>query len=237
MSDMIATRVQNMDWASVENALNERGAASLGKLLSAAECAMIASLYAKAEHFRSHIIMARHGFGQGEYKYFSYPLPDIIREIREAVYPRLAPVANHWSELMSQSNRFPPQLNQMLKRCHDAGQTRPTPLLLKYGTGDYNCLHQDLYGEHVFPLQLVICLSEPGKDFDGGEFIVVEQRPRMQSRAEVIPLKQGEAAIFAVSHRPHKGSKGYYKVNLRHGVSRIRSGERFTCGVIFHDAA
>jgi hypothetical protein len=181
--------------------------------------------------------MARHGFGQGEYKYFCYPLPDPVGAIRAAVYPHLAPIADRWAELLGSDDRFPPTLDAMLARCHAAGQTRPTPLLLRYQAEDYNCLHQDIYGEHVFPMQLVLCLSEPGEDFEGGEFVVVEQRPRMQSRAEIVPLHRGEGAIFAVSHRPHRGTKGYYRVNLRHGVSRIRTGLRHTCGIVFHDAA
>jgi uncharacterized protein len=236
MTTDIHQRIAAIDWTTIRNDLDMRGFATMGKLLNRDECDALISLYPNPSAFRSHIIMARHGFGLGEYKYFSYPLPNTIGELREAVYPRLVPIANHWAELMNQPQRFPDTLAQMLQRCHLAGQNRPTPLLLKYKANDYNCLHQDLYGEHVFPMQLVVCLNEPQEDFDGGEFAVVEQRPRMQSRVEVIPLRRGEGAIFAVSHRPHKGSKGYYRVNLKHGVSRVRSGHRHTCGIIFHDA-
>ncbi len=233
----ISECIDSLDWARIGNDLDMRGFATTGRLLDADACTALASLYPRPDIFRSHIIMARHGFGQGEYKYFSYPLPDIVGALREAMYPHLVPIANHWAELMNQPQRFPDTLDAMLARCHAAGQARPTPLLLKYKADEYNCLHQDLYGEHVFPMQLVICLNEPGEDFEGGEFVVVEQRPRMQSKAEIVPLKRGEGAIFAVSQRPHKGSKGYYRVNLKHGVSRVRSGNRHTCGIIFHDAA
>jgi hypothetical protein len=232
----IAQRVGALDWLVITDALDARGFAAIGSVLTDAECNALARLYSDDAKFRSHIIMARHGFGRGEYKYFTYPLPDLVAELREAVYPRLAPIANRWAELMTQTQRFPPELSAMLKRCHDAGQTRPTPLLLKYGPDDYNCLHQDLYGEHVFPMQVVLCLDEPGVDFEGGEFVVVEQRPRMQSKAEIVPLRKGEGAVFAVSHRPHQGTKGPYRVNLKHGVSRIRRGQRHSCGIIFHDA-
>jgi uncharacterized protein len=232
----IHQRVATLDWTSIRADLDMRGFATAGKLLELDECNALVKLYPASGTFRSHIIMARHGFGLGEYKYFSYPLPDIVGALREAVYPRLVPIANHWAELMNQPQRFPDTLTEMLQRCHEAGQKRPTPLLLKYKANDYNCLHQDLYGEHVFPMQLVVCLNEPNVDFEGGEFAVVEQRPRMQSKVEIIPLRRGEAAIFAVSHRPHKGAKGYYRVNLKHGVSRVRSGHRHTCGIIFHDA-
>ncbi len=232
----ISARIDGLDWARIGADLDARGFATTGKLLDADTCAALIGLYPCPSIFRSHIIMARHGFGQGEYKYFSYPLPNVVGALREAVYPHLVPIANRWAELMNQPQRFPAQFAGMLARCHEAGQMRPTPLLLKYNTDDYNCLHQDLYGEHVFPMQLVICLNDPGEDFEGGEFVVVEQRPRMQSKAEIVPLRRGEGAIFAVSHRPHKGSKGYYRVNLKHGVSRVRSGNRHTCGIIFHDA-
>jgi uncharacterized protein len=237
MTIAISNHINGLDWARIGGDLDARGFATTGKLLDADQCAALAGLYPRTDTFRSHIIMARHGFGQGEYKYFAYPLPDVIGSLREAVYPHLVPIANRWAELMNQSQRFPDKLADMLERCHQAGQKRPTPLLLKYKADDYNCLHQDLYGEHVFPMQVVICLNEPGEDFEGGEFVVVEQRPRMQSKAEIVPLRRGEGAIFAVSHRPHKGSKGYYRVNLKHGVSRVRSGNRHTCGIIFHDAA
>jgi uncharacterized protein len=237
MNKDISNSIDGLDWPRIGADLDARGFATTGKLLDADACASLAGLYPRSDTFRSHIIMARHGFGQGEYKYFSYPLPDVIGSLRKAVYPHLVPIANRWAELMNQTQRFPDTLDDMLVRCHQAGQSRPTPLLLKYKADDYNCLHQDLYGEHVFPMQLVICLNEPGEDFEGGEFVVVEQRPRMQSKAEIVPLRRGEGAIFAVSHRPHKGSKGYYRVNLKHGVSRVRSGNRHTCGIIFHDAA
>jgi uncharacterized protein len=238
----VTDRISRLDWARINADLDARGVAPTGPILTPEECDSLAASYDDEGRFRSRIVMARHGFGQGEYKYFSYPLPDIVGAVREAVYPRLAPIANIWAERMNQERRFPLNLAEMLDRCHRAGQARPTPLLLKYGAGDYNCLHQDLYGEHVFPMQLVLCLNEPGRsseggDFEGGEFVVVEQRPRMQSKAEIVPMRKGEGAIFAVSHRPHLGSKGYYRVNLKHGVSRVRSGRRHTCGIIFHDAA
>ncbi|HAP12429.1 MAG TPA: proline hydroxylase, partial [Afipia sp.] len=195
-----------------------------------------AGLYGEDGIFRSHIIMARHGFGRGEYKYFSYPLPDIISALRTALYPQLAPIANRWNESMGIDVRYPAEHADFITRCHKAGQTRPTPLLLQYNAGDYNCLHQDLYGEHVFPLQVAVLLSEPERDFTGGEFVLTEQRPRMQSRAAVVPLKQGDAVVFAVHHRPVQGTRGTYRVNLRHGVSQLRSGHRHTVGIIFHDA-
>lgn len=237
MSKAVAERIAGLDWVRIRSDLDARGFAPTGPLLQPDECDALAALYPEAAPFRSHIVMARHGFGQGEYKYFAHPLPDLIGELRAAVYPHLVPVANRWAELLGQGERFPARLDEMLARCHAAGQSRPTPLLLRYQAGDFNCLHQDVYGEHVFPLQLVMCLSQPGQDFEGGEFVVVEQRPRMQSKAEVVPLGKGEAAIFAVRHRPHEGAKGFYRVNLKHGVSRVRSGLRHTCGIIFHDAA
>ena len=206
------------------------------KLLSPEECATIAALYADENHFRSHVVMARHGFGKGEYRYFSYPLPGLIGELRTALYAQLAPVANAWNERMGDLARYPAAHRDYLQLCHEAGQERPTPLLLQYVAGDFNCLHQDLYGDLAFPIQVAILLSEPGRDFTGGEFVLTEQRPRMQSRVEVVPLRQGDAVAFAVHNRPVAGSRGNYRVNLRHGVSRIRSGRRHTLGVIFHDA-
>ncbi|MGH8580674.1 MAG: 2OG-Fe(II) oxygenase [Gammaproteobacteria bacterium] len=205
-------------------------------LITREECDALAELYPVDEIFRSRVVMGRHGFGCGEYKYFSYPLPDIIAALRAAIYPRLAPIANRWNAAMGIDVRYPEKHADYIARCHDAGQLRPTPLLLQYGAGDYNCLHQDLYGEHVFPLQVTILLSEPERDFTGGEFVLAEQRPRMQSRPEVVPLRQGDAVVFAVHHRPVQGTRGVYRVNLRHGVSRVRSGHRHTLGVIFHDA-
>ncbi|HEX6721919.1 MAG TPA: 2OG-Fe(II) oxygenase, partial [Burkholderiaceae bacterium] len=213
------------------------GCATLRALLSREECRAIAALYSEESHFRSRVHMARHGFGKGEYRYFRYPLPPLIGALRHAVYPRLVPLANRWHEAMGLAARFAPDHDAFVRRCHAAGQTRPTPLLLRYGAGDYNCLHQDVYGEHVFPLQLVLLLSQPGRDFDGGEFVMTEQRPRMQTRPMVLPLQQGDGAIIAVRQRPVRGSRGFYRVNLRHGVSRLRDGQRFTAGIIFHDAA
>jgi len=237
MDDEIKQRVAGLDWTAIQASLDTTGTATMGPLLTGSECDAIARLYGREENFRSRIVMARHGFGSGEYKYFSYPLPPSIASMRTAVYPFLAPLANRWHEAMGIDVRFPGDHESFLERCHNAGQKRPTPLLLRYVEGDYNCLHQDVYGEHVFPLQLAILLSEPGKDFEGGEFVVTEQRPRMQSRAEVIALNKGEGVIFAVRHRPKQGTRGTYRVMLRHGVSTLRKGERYTLGVIFHDAA
>ena len=205
-------------------------------LLTAAECDSVSTLYSIDDLFRSRVVMGRHGFGRGEYKYFGYPLPGFVAGLRKAIYPRLAPIANRWNEAMGIDTRFPAKHAEFIERCHAAGQLRPTPLLLQYGPDDYNCLHQDLYGEHVFPLQVAILLSEPMRDFTGGEFVITEQRPRMQSRPEVVPLRQGDAVVFAVHHRPVQGTRGVYRVNLRHGVSRVRSGHRHTLGIIFHDA-
>ncbi|HEV2643714.1 MAG TPA: 2OG-Fe(II) oxygenase [Candidatus Elarobacter sp.] len=236
IGERIESRVTSLDWTRTAAHLDAHGFAVLEGMLSTAECETLAGLYADDSRFRSRVVMARHGFGRGEYKYFSYPLPDIITGLRTSLYPRLAPIADRWNDAMGIAVRYPVTHAEFIARCHSAGQTRPTPLLLRYGADDYNCLHQDLYGEHVFPFQVVFLLSEPGRDFTGGELVLTEQRPRMQSRAEVVPLRQGDAAIFAVSHRPVKGSRGFYRVNLRHGVSRVRSGQRHTAGVIFHDA-
>jgi len=233
----VAERVSAIDWDRVSGDLDESGAAKVERLLSAVECDALSGLYDRALHFRSRVVMARHGFGRGEYQYFRYPLPEIVGQLRKSAYPWLAPIANRWNAAMGIDVRYPPAHEEFIARCHAAGQTRPTPLLLRYGVDDYNCLHQDLYGEHVFPLQLAILLSEPEHDFSGGEFVLTEQRPRMQSRAEVVPLRQGDAVIFAVHHRPVHGTRGVYRVNLRHGVSRLRSGRRHTLGIIFHDSA
>jgi len=231
-----AATLEHFDWPRVLQQLDAQGHAMLPGLLTPDACDRVASLYDRPALFRSKVTMARHGFGRGEYQYFAYPLPAPVGELREALYPRLAPLANRWNESMGIEARYPERHADFLERCHRAGQLRPTPLLLRYGAGDYNCLHQDLYGEHVFPLQVAILLSAPGRDFTGGEFVLTEQRPRMQSRAEVVPLTQGEGVIFAVSQRPVKGARGTYRVTMRHGVSRLRSGERHTLGVIFHDA-
>ena len=222
----IAARVDALDWAQITSELDSQGCAVLKDLLPPDECRAVTELYPDDANFRSRVVMGRHGFGRGEYKYFCYPLPDLIAQLRPALYAHLAGVANRWNEAMGIDIRYPAGHEAFLKRCHDAGQGRPTPLLLQYEAGDYNCLHQDLYGEHVFPLQVAILLSEPGRDFTGGEFVLTEQRPRMQSRAEVVPLSQGDAVAFAVHNRPMKGTKGEYRVNLRHGVSRVRSGYR-----------
>jgi hypothetical protein len=232
----VDARVEAYDWAGVSSALDAHGWAMCPTLLTAAECAALAGLYGDDRRFRSHIVMARHGFGRGEYKYFAYPLPELIAALRTSLYPRLAPIANRWNEAMGIAVRYPTTHQAFIERCHTAGQTRPTPLLLQYGEGDFNALHQDLYGELAFPLQVAMLLSEPARDFTGGEFVLTEQRPRMQSRAEVVPLRQGDAVVFAVHHRPVQGTRGVYRVNLRHGVSRLRSGRRHTLGVIFHDA-
>jgi hypothetical protein len=226
-----------IDWEKVSAALNERGSAVVERLLSPTQCRSLAALYENEDLFRSRVVMARHNFGRGEYKYFDYPLPDLIAAQRTALYPPLAEIANRWNAALGIKARFPPEHKAYLRRCHAAGQRRPTPLILKYEEGDYNCLHQDLYGEHVFPLQLTILLSVPGSDFTGGEFVMTEQRPRMQSRAEVVPLAQGDAVIFAVNERPVRGTRGAYRAKLRHGVSRLRSGQRYSAGIIFHDAA
>jgi hypothetical protein len=226
----------DIDWCSIAASLNDHGCAVLPVLVDPATCAAIATLYDDDRLFRSRVIMARHGFGRGEYRYFAYPLPGTIAALRAALYPPLAEIANRWNAALGIDTRYPPDHADFLDRCHAAGQVKPTPLLLRYVEGDYNCLHQDLYGEHVFPLQVAILLSAPGEDFTGGEFVLTEQRPRMQSRAEVVPLGQGDGVIFPVHHRPVRGTRGTYRVNLRHGVSRLRSGRRHTLGIIFHDA-
>jgi hypothetical protein len=225
----------DIDGAEIAAALDARGYATVPDVLSAQECRALRGLYAEDDAFRSRVVMSRHGFGRGEYKYFRYPLPPSVERLRQAIYPELAPLANRWRAALKEPGRFPATLDAYLAECHAAGQTRPTPLLLKYGADDYNCLHQDLYGDLVFPVQMTVLLSAL-EDFTGGEFVLVEQRPRMQSKAEVVPLSQGEAVIFAVHHRPVRGTRGTYRVNQRHGVSRIISGERYTLGVIFHDA-
>jgi hypothetical protein len=228
--------VAALDWAGIAAQLDAYGCATTGALLTPAQCAALAKTYVADGPFRSRVVMARHGFGRGEYKYFAYPLPDLVAELRTALYPPLAEIANRWNETMGIDLAYPRDHASYLARCRKAGQTKPTPLLLQYGPGDYNCLHQDLYGENVFPLQVAFLLSRPGEDFTGGEFVLTEQRPRMQSRAEIVPLVQGEGVIFPVHHRPVQGTRGSYRVNMRHGVSRLRSGHRHTLGVIFHDA-
>ena len=232
----MSERVNSLDWNELGASLDGRGSAIAKDVLSAAECRALATMDAKEGVFRSRVVMERHGFGRGEYRYFAYPLPPVVAALREAFYPWLSAIANGWNERLRQPARFPATHAGFLSRCHAAGQVKPTPLLLRYGPGDYNYLHQDLYGEHVFPLQLAILLSEPGEDFSGGEFVLTEQRPRRQTRVEVCSLRRGDAIIFAVHHRPARGTRGVYRVNLRHGVSEIRSGERHTVGIIFHDA-
>ncbi len=231
-----AAQIQALDWHALGQTLDESGIAVIPRLLSPSQCDALRSAYADTARFRSRIVMTRHGFGRGEYQYFAYPLPALLQNLRETLYPFLAPIANRWNEVLGFEARYPRTHAAFIRRCHEAGQVRPTPLLLQYGEGDYNCLHQDLYGEHVFPLQVAILLSQPGRDFSGGEFVLTEQRPRMQSRVEVVPLMQGDAAIFAVNYRPAQGTRGAYRVNMRHGVSRLRSGHRHTVGIIFHDA-
>ena len=232
----IAGRVAALDWAGIAAQLDAFGCATTGALLSPQECAALVAAYGCDRLYRSRVIMGRHGFGRGEYKYFAYPLPEPIAALRAALYPALAAIANCWNEAMGIAVRYPAGHHEFLDRCHAAGQTKPTPLLLQYGEGDYNCLHQDIYGEHVFPLQSTFLLSRSDADFTGGDFVLTEQRPRMQSRAEVVPLAQGEGVIFPVRHRPVRGTRGTYRVNMRHGVSRLRSGHRHTAGIIFHDA-
>jgi len=235
-TDTLAVRIAKLDWARIGDDLIAYGCATTSALLSAEQCTALAQTYSNDAQFRSRVIMARHGFGRGEYKYFAYPLPEPVATLRAALYPPLAAIANRWNALLGIDVTYPAEHAAYLARCKAAGQAKPTPLLLEYGEGDFNCLHQDLYGEHVFPLQATVLLSEPGRDFTGGEFVLTEQRPRMQSRAEVVTLRQGEAVIFPVHHRPVQGTKGVYRVNMRHGVSRLASGRRHTLGVIFHDA-
>jgi len=232
----VANRVKVLDWERISAGLDDQGYGIIENLITPTECDALAELYAMDSIFRSRIVMGRHGFGRGEYKYFGYPLPGIIYELRTLMYPHLVPIANYWNKAMGIEVRYPGKHADFIARCHEAGQLRPTPLLLQYEAGDYNCLHQDLYGVHVFPIQITILLSEPGRGFTGGEFVLTEQRPRMQSRAEVVSLRQGDAVAFAVHHRPVQGTRGTYRVNLRHGVSRLRSGHRHTLGIIFHDA-
>ena len=235
-AEELDARVAAIDWPSIARTLQAQGNAVIGHLLAPDECTMLAALYPQDKVFRSRVVMARHGFGRGEYKYFSYPLPEPVARLRAAIYPQLVPIANSWNETLGIDLRYPATHAAFLRRCHAAGQRRPTPLLLRYGAADYNCLHQDLYGEHVFPLQMTILLAEPGRDFTGGEFVMTEQRPRMQTRVQVIDLHQGDAVVFAVHQRPVRGTRGFYRVNMRHGVSEVRSGERHTLGIIFHDA-
>ncbi len=232
----IVVHAASIDWESKAQDLDTRGWALLPKLITQDQCRQTSALYARDAAFRSRVVMSRHGFGRGEYRYFAYPLPDLVQALRTSLYPRMVPIANAWHERMGIDVRFPPAHSEFIARCHDAGQTRPTPLLLQYGAGDYNCLHQDLYGEHVFPLQVAVLLSRPAEDFDGGEFVLTEQRPRMQSRVEVVPFTQGDAVVFAVNSRPVRGTRSDYRVHLRHGVSTMRRGHRHTLGIIFHDA-
>lgn len=230
------TDLDDFDWQTIAADLDAQGYAILPHLIDVNDAQKVSALYDKESGFRSQVHMARHGFGRGEYRYFAYPLPSLVKQLRSSIYPHLAPLANRWYERMGMDIRFPVSHSDFLSRCHEAGQSRPTSLLLRYGEDDYNCLHQDLYGDNVFPLQLAILLDQPGDDFTGGEFVLTEQRPRMQSRAEVVPLRQGDAVIFAVNERPVRGSRGDYRVKMRHGVSRLRSGKRHTLGIIFHDA-
>lgn len=233
--DLIAG--DSLDWDGISAALDRRGFAVAPRLLCAEECESLRALYSIDEHFRKRVVMARHGFGRGEYRYFNYPLPDLVSQLRTSLYPKLAAIANRWNKALGVSVHYPSELDSYLRRCHRAGQREPTPLLLRYGEGDYNCLHQDLYGENVFPLQIAVQLSEPDEDFAGGAFVLTEQRPRMQSRVEVVPLKRGDAVIFPVQYRPILGKRGHYRVNMRHGLSQVSQGKRFCLGVIFHDAA
>ena len=228
--------IEDIAWERVYRDLDAEGNAVIRYLVASDECDEVRDLYQDEKIFRSQVVMERHGFGRGEYRYFSYPLPDLIKALRTSVYPQLVPLANRWNEAMGINVRYPATHAEYIERCHRAGQDKPTPLLLKYETDDYNCLHQDLYGEHIFPLQVAVLLSEPDQDFTGGEFVMTEQRPRMQSRPIVVPLRKGDGVVFAVHHRPIQGRKSVYRVNLRHGVSRLRSGSRHALGIIFHDA-
>lgn len=232
----VTEKIAALDWSALATRISEDGYATTGQLLTREQCDALAAGYENSSQFRSRIVMSRHGFGRGEYQYYSYPLPPLIQALRSSLYPPLASIANEWNRLLGKPQIYPSEHERFQQLCHQAGQTRPTPLLLQYRQGDYNCLHQDLYGELVFPLQAAFLLSEPGRDFTGGEFVLTEQRPRMQSRVAVVPLRQGEAVFFAVNHRPQRGTRGIYRVAMRHGVSVLRSGKRFTLGVIFHDA-
>jgi hypothetical protein len=232
----VGDRVGMLDWTRIAGELDAQGSVTIPALLGPDECGSLVESYDVDGLYRSRVVMGRHGFGRGEYRYYRYPLPDLVQALRAAIYPHLVPVANRWSQAMRLDVNYPDRHEDFIARCHAAGQSRPTPLILRYGTDDYNCLHQDLYGEHVFPLQVAVLLSQPGRDFTGGEFVLTEQRPRMQSRPEVVPLRQGDAVVFAVHHRPVQGARGVYRVNMRHGVSRLRSGHRHALGVIFHDA-
>lgn len=236
MDSAVGERIEALDWSRASAELDEQGCTLFSGVLSPAECQTLTALYARDALFRSRVVMARHGYGRGEYKYFAYPLPELVSVLRASFYPRLVGTANRWSRALGSDIEYPASHLAFLERCHEAGQVRPTPLLLAYGADDFNCLHQDLYGAHVFPLQVAILLSAPGRDFTGGEFVMTEQRPRMQSRPMVLPLCQGDALVFAVHQRPVQGTRGSYRVNLRHGVSRILTGRRHTLGVIFHDA-
>jgi hypothetical protein len=236
LTGIVSDRVRALPWSEVSRELDAYGSAVLPSVLAADECDELAALYASEKPFRSRIVMGSHGFGRGEYKYFAYPLPDVIQELRSSLYPQLASIASHWNAALGIDTSYPARHSTYLERCHRAGQTRPTPLLLQYGAGDFNCLHQDVYGEHVFPLQVAVLLSSPAEDFSGGEFVLTEQRPRMQSRVEVVSLGKGDGVVFPVHHRPVRGTRGVYRVTMRHGVSRIRRGHRHTLGVIFHDA-
>jgi len=234
--DAVDAHFAAIEWDALANTIDGRGNGVIKRLLAPDECAALTALYTDEAAFRTRVVMARHGFGRGEYKYLRYPLPPLVAALRAAIYPHLVPLANRWNQALGIDVRFPPTHAAFIRRCHAGGQRRPTPLLLQYSPGDYNCLHQDLYGEHVFPIQVAVLLAEPGRDFRGGEFVLAEQRPRMQTRAQVVDLRQGDAAVFAVHHRPVRGTRGFYRVNMRHGVSEIHAGHRHTLGIIFHDA-